>query len=90
MAQHTINLPCIKDTWIDESNPNTSHGSDSTLIGGYFGGGSNAYALLAFDWSSLPARKKITGIKLKFYNVNSLELGGASYCQFVIGCMQGT
>lgn len=93
MAQHTIELPCIKDTWIDESNPNTSHGSDSTLIGGDFNGsssGGRAYALLAFDWSSLPARKKITGIKLKFYNVNSLELGGASYCQFVIGCMQGT
>ena len=34
MAQHTINLPCIKDTWIDEANPNTSHGSDTTLKGG--------------------------------------------------------
>ena len=90
MAQHTINLPCIKDTWIDKSNPNTSHGTDSTLIGGDLGSGNKAYALLAFDWSSLPARKKITGIKLKFYNVNSLELGDADYCRFVIGCMEGS
>lgn len=90
MAQHTIELPCIKDTWIDESNPNTSHGTDSILIGGYFSDGDNVYALLAFDWSSLPARKKITGIKLKFYNVNSLELGGASRCRFEIGYIKET
>lgn len=88
MATHTINLPCIKDTWIDATNPNTSHGSDTTLIGGFVSLGEVAgevSILLQFDWSLLPARKRITGLKLKFFNVN--DLINADYCNFTIDYM---
>ena len=59
MAQHTIDLPCIADTYIDSDNPNTNYGSATLLNAGGDGGSSSLfryYALFKFDWTSLPEK----------------------------------
>lgn len=87
MAQHTIDCPCIADTYIDQENPNTNYGSSTILrawekyIDWQF---INSYILLKFDLSSLPLRKKIVKIIARVYNLNALTLpsSGFSYFEF--------
>lgn len=76
MATHTVDLPCIADTYIDQNYPSTNYGSASTLIVGEDGTGEyymRQYALLRFDISSV-ARKKILSAHLEVY-VNEVQKG---------------
>lgn len=69
MATHTIDLPCIADTYIDQNYPNTNYGSATTLLSGEDGTGEyymRQHALLRFDISSV-ARKKILSAYLKIF-----------------------
>lgn len=80
MAQHTIDLPCILDTWIDEINPNISRGSETTIKFGYQSGFKKAIAFLKFDHSIMPKRKTIISCSLRVFNVNNV--GGTTYSSF--------
>lgn len=75
MAQHTIDLPCIADTYIDSGNPNTNYGSATLLNAGGDGGSSSRYryyALFKFDWSSLPVGKKVINAKVRLYSAKAM------------------
>jgi hypothetical protein len=73
MAQHTITLPCIADTWIDFENVNTGHGSDTLLQGGNGNSNADDYSniLLKFDWSSLPVFKNVISVNARVYNTEA-------------------
>ena len=84
MAQHTIDLPCIADTYIDSGNPNTNYGSATLLNAGGDGGSSSLYryrALFKFDWTSLPIRKKVVDVKVRLYSAKAMPS--------VVGCWIG-
>lgn len=68
MAQHTIDLPCIADTWLDQANPNTNYGTATILKGGYMDSPGNQI-LLRFNNSSYPSGKKFISSKLRVYNL---------------------
>ncbi len=75
MAQHTIDLPCIADTYIDSGNPNTNYGSATLLNAGGEQGSSSPfryYALFKFDWTSLPTRKKVINAKVRLYSAKAM------------------
>lgn len=75
MAQHTIDLPCIADTYIDSGNPNTNYGSATLLNAGGESGSSGPYryyALFKFDWTSLPTRKKVINAKVRLYSAKAM------------------
>jgi hypothetical protein len=65
MAQTTVNLQCLGDTYVESSNPNTNYSAqtllkikpDPDIKISYF----------KFDISSLPARKRIISAYLKVY-----------------------
>ena len=68
MAQHTIDLPCIADTWISQVSPNTNYGSATVLKGG------NDYhassdIVFRFNLAYYPVMKRIISIKLRVYNL---------------------
>src|SRR5678816_4276227 len=71
MAQHTIDLPCIADTYFDRDNPNTNYGSATILKMQY----QKTRAYLNFDSSSLPKDKKIISVHLKLYLTESVYIG---------------
>ena len=73
MAQHTIDLPCIADTYIDSTAPNTNYGASTAVWCGSYSGSTLVYALLKFDFSSLPLRKKIISASLRFYNLEDIN-----------------
>lgn len=73
MAQHTIDLPCIADTYIDSTAPYTNYGASTAVWCGSYGGSTLVYALLKFDFSSLPLRKKIISASLRFYNLEDIN-----------------
>ena len=84
MAQHTIDLPCIADTWIDAANPTTNYGSATTLKGGsdYQ---AQSYIVLAFNTNLYPARKKLISVNLLIYNLEyrkTSESWASMYCIF--------
>lgn len=86
MAQHTIDLPCAADTYIDQQNPSISYGSSTTLKGGRNNVSGNIYEsviFMKFNFDSLPAHKKVTNVKLRFYNVNALTVGGSDVSQLI-------
>ncbi len=69
MAQHTIDLPCIGDTYIDSDYPDTNYGSNTILkmcyyFVDYF---RDRRIFFIFDHSSLPLRKKIISVELMLY-----------------------
>ncbi len=67
MAQHTIDLPCIADTWVDSMSPTVNHGIDTTLKCGQQAF-PTCQTLLKFNLSLLPVRKKITSAKIRVFN----------------------
>lgn len=84
MAQRTIDLPCIADTWIDAANPTTNYGSATTLKGGsdYQ---AQSYIVLAFNTNLYPARKKLISVNLLIYNLEyrkTSESWASMYCIF--------
>lgn len=85
MAQHTIDLPCIADTYVDENNPNTNYGSATILVtSSHF---PPQYKIkrtfLNFDNSNLPEHKKIINVQLKLYATESIYIGSNSMEIFV-------
>ena len=74
MAQHTIDLPCIADTYCSYENPSTNYGSINVLrAGGYIDYTElRYYALLKFNASIIPPRKKINYVGLRLYSVKSM------------------
>lgn len=77
MAQHTIDLPCIADTYCSYDNPSSNYGSAPLLrSGGYRLIGTDVvvlyYALTKFNTSVLPPRKKIIYVGLRVYSVKSM------------------
>jgi hypothetical protein len=73
MAQHILNLPCTASCYTDIDNPNTNY-SGSVIkagkrpVGTGYGDSVFKHAGYAkFNDSSLPLRKKITDITLKYY-----------------------
>lgn len=99
MAQHTIDLPCLIDTYVDWRNPSASYGSASTLLTGAFtliGYGPNNIKqyhirhviMLKFDYSTLPAGKTITAATLRLYSINHVDNKNSSntypYDPFII------
>ena len=60
MAQHTIDLPCVADTYVDGDKPYTNYGTAQILklYKYYYGAWDEAqYMFLKFDNSALPVRK---------------------------------
>ncbi len=80
MGRHTIDLPCIVDTYIDKENPTSSFGSASVLLTGAFnqsysqGQEMKYITLLKFDFSALPTGKTITSTYLRVYSINDVEV----------------
>lgn len=77
MAQHTIDLPCIADTYCSYDNQATNYGSASLLrSGGYRLTGTGLvvlyYALTKFNTSALPPRKKIIYAGLRVYSAKAM------------------
>lgn len=68
MAQHTIDLPCIADTWVDRVNPTTNYGSATSLKGGS-DNQAESYIVLGFNTNLYPARKKLISANLLIYNL---------------------
>lgn len=71
---HTIELPCIADTYVDSENPSTNFGSVNLIEVGSKGIqiGASGYlyrkiALLKFNGAALPPNKRILVVKLKLY-----------------------
>lgn len=83
MAQHTINLPCNADTYVSEANPNTNYGSSNILRFGEESG-KHLCALLKFNWSSLPAYKRIVGLTLKLYSTAAVTVGSWLFLSYQI------
>ena len=86
MALHTIDLPCIKDTWVDQRSPTATHGTDTTLLGGWAtvaNGVAQLIAFCRFNWSTFPSCKRITSLKLRIYSVNALSASGKETELFV-------
>lgn len=84
MAQHTIDLPCIADTWIDAANPSVNYGNATTLKGGsdYQ---AQSYIVLGFNTNLYPARKKLISVNLLIYNLEyrkTSESWASMYCIF--------
>lgn len=79
MAQHSINISCIADTYIDKNNPNTNYGGATALK---LGGWQSDYpmfdycGLIKFDFSSVPSGKNIVGAVLHIYSKSTLADGG--------------
>ncbi|MDF2985737.1 MAG: hypothetical protein K0R50_1247 [Eubacterium sp.] len=89
MAQYTVDLPCILDTYIDRNNPSANFGSLLELQAGALtfegwassgGQGPNGehydlryITMLKFDYSALPANKTITSAKLRLYSNNHVS-----------------
>ncbi len=89
MAQYTVDLPCVLDTYIDRNNLSASFGTSLELLTGAltFEGWSSSggqgprgeyydlryIILLKFDYSSLPAGKTITSAKLRLYSNNHVS-----------------
>ena len=67
MAQHTINLPCIADTWC-ELYTNVNNGASTSLKFGTYSMPSSV-ALLKFDHSLIPSGKRLVNATLKIYNL---------------------
>jgi hypothetical protein len=80
MAQHTVDLPCIADTYCDADNPGTNYGSATTL---YMGGEHRYYALLKFDWTAL-LRKNVTDVKLRVYSARAVTGHGETKIVWVV------
>ena len=77
MAQYTIDLPCIADTYCSYDNPSSNYGSASLLrSGGERFTGTDLvvlyYALTKFNTSALPPRKKINYVGLRLYSVKAM------------------
>jgi hypothetical protein len=87
MAQHTIDLPCIADTYLDQDNPNNNYGSGNNLIIGEKRSSAGYYrrtALMRFDIGDVPARKKIISVVLRIYVTNIvIDEGGGTRCELV-------
>ena len=77
MAQHTINLLCIADTWVEALN-NTNFGTSTTLKFGWYSSPSSV-TLLKFDHSLIPSGKKLVSAALKIYNL--IARTPESYCR---------
>lgn len=88
MAQHTVDLPCIGDTYIDSDYPDTNYGSNTILkMCHYFVDFFLSRGIfLIFDHSSLPLRKKIISVKLMLYITEadplSIGTGGLEIIHF--------
>ncbi len=80
MGRHTIDLPCIVDTYIDRENPTSSFGSASVLLTGAFnqsypqGQEMKYITLLKFDFSAVPTGKAITSTYLRVYSINDVKV----------------
>lgn len=81
MAQHTINLPCIADTYLDGENEFTNYGSAINLLVGYKRASQSLYydkfAVLKFNYALLPSNKKIIQAKLRYYVTSKVTDQGA-------------
>lgn len=82
MAQHTINLPCIADTYVDEENRYTNYGSATSLkVSNSYVNSHNSYrqsAFFRFDISLIPRNKKVTKLALRVF-VESIDIYPDSY-----------
>lgn len=89
MAQHTIQIPVNKATYIDYNNPDTNYGTQAYLYAGYFLSGESKYryaALLSFDHSLIPDEGvNIVSAALKVYSNSAI-----SSVDFGIGVITGT
>lgn len=76
MAQYTIDLPCIADTYIDEGAPSTNYGTATTLQSGWSSSGvmRSRTAFLKFNNALLPTNKKIISTQLRLYLTQSLSI----------------
>ena len=63
---HMVNLPCVADTYINEASKSVNYGDYNHIISGRQGK-NRQYALLRFDMSQLPLRKRYTAMKLNLY-----------------------
>lgn len=86
MAQHTVDLVCTADTYIDQNNTSTNYGSATTLLAGEDSAGGyyiRQSIYFRFDTSSL-IRKKIISVYLKAYVIDIETLyGGYVYVDLV-------
>lgn len=80
MAQHTIELPCIADTYIDTEYPSLNYGSQSSLYVSRKAGSSSyvRHILLKFDSTSLPNHKRYILAKIKLYTTEKYVEANAS------------
>lgn len=77
----TVDLPCTKDSWLDDSSSESGGGMDSRIYVMTFTGGSKDYGLIAFDISRIPHGSIITSatfvatgeyiVDFRFYRVTS-------------------
>lgn len=86
MAQHTISLPCIADTYLDEENRFTNYGSATQLLIGSRRNNEYYYksALLRFNITSLPSRKRVTQAKISLFVISKVvDQGGNAYASLL-------
>lgn len=69
---HMVNLPCVADTYINEASKSVNYGDSDRIISGRQGQ-NRQYALLRFDMSQLPPRKRYTAMRLKLYAIEDVN-----------------
>ena len=67
-----VNLPCVADTYINEASKSVNYGTSDCIISGRQGQ-NRQYALLRFDMSQLPLRKRYTAMKLNLYAIENVN-----------------
>ncbi|MGC9334405.1 MAG: DNRLRE domain-containing protein, partial [Anaerolineae bacterium] len=71
-------LVAVADTWIGYAEPDTPHGSDTTLsVISADNALQEAHALLAFDFASLPSDIEVISATLGLYSVMNRQAAGA-------------
>lgn len=83
MAQHTINLPCIADAWVDNLNYTTNYGMSTTLKFGWYSMPSST-TVLKFDHSLIPSGKKLINATLKIYNLIARTPNAYCYIKYAV------
>lgn len=75
MAEHVLTLNCTASAYVDKLNPNTNFSTGQLKVGDdHF----RYKAAAEFDNTTIPIRKLITNVKLKYY-IESISGSGTSY-----------